>query len=156
MRLVVQRVKEASVTVDGKIVAAIGAGLLVLAGLGKDDAVPESWDKIEATLAKLPHLRIFPDGGNHMNVSLDDYGGEILLVSQFTLYADCRKGRRPSFTDAGNPDWARPMFDYFVKMVDESCAVSVSSGIFGADMAVRLCNWGPVTIWLDSANLFAS
>ena len=79
----------------------------------------------------------------------------MLLVPQFTLFADCRKGRRPSFTDAGDPAWARDMFTDFVQMVDETCAVSVSSGIFGADMDVRLCNWGPVTISLDSANLFS-
>ncbi len=152
MRLVVQRVKEASVTVDGKIVAAIGAGLLVLAGLGKDDAVPESWGKIEATLAKLPHLRIFPDGGNHMNVSLDDYGGEILLVSQFTLYADCRKGRRPSFHLACPPEEAAPLFAKVVEAMEDLLPGKVQSGIFAADMDVALTNWGPVTILLDSAD----
>ena len=147
MRLVVQRVTRASVSVDGEVVGAIGPGLCVLIGVTHTDTDADA----DRLADKLWGLRIL-EGER----SAADVGAPLLVISQFTLYADCRKGRRPSFTDAGNPDWARPMFDYFVKMVDESCAVSVSSGIFGADMAVRLCNWGPVTIWLDSANLFAS
>ena len=160
MRILAQRVTEASVSVDGRQVAAINAGIMALVGFGQEDGPAfNTSPAFQAMAHKLLGLRIFPGQGelaNKFHTSLEEFGGQLLLVPQFTLYADCRKGRRPSFTDAGNPDWARPMFDYFVKMVDESCAVSVSSGIFGADMAVRLCNWGPVTIWLDSVNLFAS
>ena len=150
MRVLVQRVSSASVSVGGAVVGAIRPehqGLLALVGVTHTDTDADA----DRLADKLWGLRIL-EGER----SAADVGAPLLVISQFTLYADCRKGRRPSFTDAGNPDWARPMFDYFVKMVDESCAVSVSSGIFGADMAVRLCNWGPVTIWLDSANLFAS
>ena len=160
MRILAQRVTEASVSVDGRQVAAIGPGIMALVGFGQEDGPDfNTSPAFQGMVHKLLGLRIFPGQGelaNKFHTSLEEFGGQLLLVPQFTLYADCRKGRRPSFIDAGNPDWARPMFDYFVKMVDESCAVSVSSGIFGADMAVRLCNWGPVTIWLDSANLFAS
>ena len=152
MRAVVTRVKNASVVINEQVNGQIGTGFLVLLGVGPNDTEVTA-DKLAD---KICNLRVFEDENEKMNLNLEQVGGSLLVVSQFTLYADCRKGRRPSFTDAGNPDWARPMFDYFVKMVDESCAVSVSSGIFGADMAVRLCNWGPVTIWLDSANLFAS
>lgn len=150
MRLVIQRVKEASVSVDGDTVAAIGTGLLVFAGLGLNDAEAAAWPQIEAVLAKLPVLRIFPDNGNHMNVSLADYGGEILLVSQFTLHADCRKGRRPSFHLACPPDAARPLFGKVVAATETLLPGKVKSGIFAADMDVSLVNWGPVTIILDS------
>ncbi len=107
---------------------------------------------------KLLDLRIFPgqgDAAHKFHCSLQDFSGQVLLVPQFTLYADCRKGRRPSFTDAGDPAWAAAMFERFVRHVDEACHGSVSSGIFGAEMEVRLCNWGPVTIWLDSTRLFS-
>lgn len=150
MRLVIQRVKEASVSVDGDTVAAIGTGLLVFAGLGLNDDTPAAWPKIEAALAKLPVLRIFPDDGNHMNVSLADYGGEILLVSQFTLHADCRKGRRPSFHLACPPDTARPLFGKVVAAAEALFPGKVKSGVFAADMDISLINWGPVTIVLDS------
>ncbi|MCC8193431.1 MAG: D-tyrosyl-tRNA(Tyr) deacylase [Deltaproteobacteria bacterium] len=150
MRLVVQRVREASVTVGGESVAAIGGGVLVLAGMGHAAAQPETWPKIEAALAKLPVLRIFPDDHGHMNVSLTDYGGEILLVSQFTLYADCRKGRRPSFHLACPPDIAGPLFEKVLTATEKLLPGRVRSGIFAADMDVALTNWGPVTILLDS------
>ena len=150
MRLVVQRVKQASVTVEARTVAAVGHGLLVLVGLGREDADPAAWPKIQAALAKLPVLRIFPDDGAHMNVSLEDFGGEILLVSQFTLFADCRKGRRPSFSTACPPEEAAPLYAKVVDAVGNLLPGKVRSGIFAADMDVALVNWGPVTIILDS------
>ena len=152
MRAVVQRVTRASVTVDGELLGRIGKGFMILLGVADGDTVQMA----EKMADKICRLRIFEDENGKTNLSLADVEGELLIISQFTLYADCRKGRRPSFTDAGNPAWAEPMFEHFVKIVDESCSVSVSSGIFGADMAVRLCNWGPVTIWLDSLSLFGS
>lgn len=150
MRLVIQRVKEASVTVNKKTVAAIGNGLLVLVGLGHEDTDAAAWKKIEAALAKLPVLRIFPDAGGHMNAPLEDFGGEILLVSQFTLFADCRKGRRPSFSSACPPTEAAPLYAKVVDAVEKLTPGRVKSGIFAADMDVALVNWGPVTILIDS------
>lgn len=150
MRLVIQRVKHASVSVDEKTVAAIGNGLLVLVGFGQEDAAPDAWKKIEATLAKLPILRIFPDGDKHMNLSLADLGGEILLVSQFTLHADCRKGRRPSFHLACPPDTARKLYQKACEATQALLPGKVRSGVFAADMDVSLVNWGPVTIIVDS------
>ncbi|MBS6830970.1 MAG: D-tyrosyl-tRNA(Tyr) deacylase [Desulfovibrio sp.] len=158
MRILVQRVREASVSVDGRVVAAISRGLLALVGFGRDDGPDFHQSPAFAGMVrKLLDLRIFPgqgDAARKFHCSLQDFGGQALLVPQFTLYADCRKGRRPSFTDAGDPAWAAAMFERFVRHVDESCHGSVSSGIFGAEMEVRLCNWGPVTIWLDSTRFF--
>lgn len=160
MRLVVQRVKTASVSINGADVASIKHGIMALVGFGQQDGPQFAATKTFAAMAqKLLDLRIFPDTAttsSHFQLSLQDYGGELLLVPQFTLYADCRKGRRPSFTDAGSPDWAEKLFAAFVRMVDESSAISVSSGIFGADMDVQLCNWGPVTILLDSDTLYSA
>jgi len=150
MRLIVQRVRKASVTIHGHAVANIGGGMLVLVGLSPKDAEPQAWSKIEATIAKLLSLRIFPDGNNHMNISLTDFGGEVLLVSQFTLYADCRKGRRPSFHLACPPDLARPLFENVLAATNKLLPRKVQSGIFAADMDISLVNWGPVTILLDS------
>jgi len=159
MRILAQRVKEASVTVDGRLVAAINAGIMALVAFGQEDGPQFGSSPAFAGMArKLVGLRIFPGQGelaHKFYASLEDFGGKLLLVPQFTLYADCRKGRRPSFSGAGDPAWAKAMFSDFVQMVDETCAVSVSSGIFGADMDVRLCNWGPVTVFLDSADLFS-
>ena len=152
MRLVLQRVKEASVTIDNKTVAAIGNGLLVLVGLGQNDETPESRTRMRAALAKVPVLRIFPDDANHMNVSLEEYGGEILLVSQFTLYADCRKGRRPSFSLACPPGQAESLYAEVCETMSKLLPGKVRSGVFAADMDVALVNWGPVTILLDSDN----
>lgn len=149
MRLVLQRVKNASVSIDGQTVATIGAGLLVFVGLGREDDEPQAWPKIEALLAKLPVLRIFPDESSHMNVSLADYDGEILLVSQFTLHADCRKGRRPSFHLACSPDIAKPLFDKVCAAAEALMPGKIKTGVFAADMDVSLVNWGPVTIILD-------
>ena len=150
MRLVIQRVKKASVTVHGNAVADIGDGVLVLVGLSPKDAEPQTWPKIEATLAKMLALRIFPDHNNHMNISLTDFGGEVLLVSQFTLYADCHKGRRPSFHLACPPELARSLFENILATTKTLLPGKVQSGIFAADMDVCLVNWGPVTILLDS------
>ena len=150
MRLVVQRVRQASVHVDGTSVAAIGTGLLVLVGFGAEDVEAKAWSSIEATLRKLPLLRIFPDHGKHMNTSLIDVGGEILLVSQFTLYADCGKGRRPSFHLACAPQDAAALYDKVCEAMRFILPGKVQSGIFAADMDVSLINWGPVTLVLNS------
>ncbi len=148
MRVVIQRVNEASVTVDGQVVGAIGQGLLVLAGMAPDDD-----DKtLEIMAQKIVNLRIFEDDAGKMNRSLLDVGGELLVVSQFTLFADCRKGRRPSFVGAAPPHQASELFDRFVNILRGMCP-RVETGVFQAMMEVRLCNWGPVTIILDSADL---
>lgn len=150
MRLVIQRVKSASVTVNQKTVASIGNGLLVLVGLGQGDETSENSKRIEAALTKMLQLRIFPDADNHMNLSLTDHGGEVLLVSQFTLYADCKKGRRPSFHLACPPGTAESLYAEICDKVAAMLPGKVQSGIFAADMDVALTNWGPVTIILDS------
>ncbi|WP_027186096.1 D-aminoacyl-tRNA deacylase [Desulfovibrio inopinatus] len=149
MRLVLQRVTGASVRVSGKIVADIDTGLLVLVGFGAEDGdaiTPVMYKMIE----KMLDLRIFSDDTGKMNRSLRDITGDILLVSQFTLYASCRKGRRPSFSDAAPPDVATRLFDCFVTDVATRHNGKTASGIFGADMDVSLTNQGPVTIVLDS------
>jgi len=153
MRLVVQRVRQASVHVDGMSVAAIGTGLLVLVGFGSDDAETGAWPSIEATLRKLPLLRIFPDNEKPMNISLVDVDGEILLVSQFTLYADCGKGRRPSFHLACSPQEAAALYDRVCATTRTILPGKVQNGIFAADMDVSLTNWGPVTLILDSNDM---
>ncbi len=152
MRLVVQRVRQASVQVEGKNVASIGAGLLVLVGFGTEDAGTDAWPAIDATLRKLPLLRIFPDNDKAMNVSLSDVDGEILLVSQFTLHADCGKGRRPSFHLACPPQEAATLYERVCQSMHSALPGKVRSGLFAADMDVSLINWGPVTLILDSTN----
>ncbi len=150
MRIIIQRVKEAKVEVKGKVVASIGKGLLLLVGFTQSDKdLPGTslWNKI---LKKIINLRIFPDEEKKMNLSLLDVGGEILVVSQFTLYADIKKGNRPSFVQAASPDIAVDLYERFIKDLKESFGVDVKSGIFGEEMFVHLCNWGPVTIILDS------
>lgn len=148
MKAVLQRVREASVAVDGRIVGRIDAGLLVLAGMasGDDDAT------LRAMAAKIVNLRIFEDEAGKMNLSLLDTGGGLLVVSQFTLFADCRKGRRPSFMGAAPPADAAVLFERFVAILREACT-RVETGVFQAMMEVRLNNWGPVTIQLDSREL---
>ena len=148
MRAVIQRVSEASVSVDGQVVGRIGRGLLVLVGIGRMD------DRDEATLLadKIANLRIFPDEAGRFNRSLLETNGAALVVSQFTLYADTRRGRRPSFSDAALPDIAAPLVDIFVEALRER-GLAVASGVFGAHMHVALQNDGPVTIILDSATL---
>jgi len=145
MRAVVQRVKEARVMVDGRIVGQIGKGLLVFLGVGKDDG-----DKDVKYLAtKISQLRIFKDEQGKFNRSLLEVGGEILVVSQFTLFGDCRKGRRPSFSEAAAPQRAQELYERFIMEVKKQ-GVSVATGQFQAMMEVMLTNDGPVTLLLDS------
>lgn len=148
MRFVIQRVKHASVTVDGAVTGKIGSGFLVLIGVSNEDN-EQIADKM---IKKLIGLRIFEDANGKTNLSLADVGGELLLVSQFTLYADCKKGNRPSFIQAGAPDLANDLYEYIIKKCKEQVPV-VERGIFGADMKVELLNDGPFTILLDSAQL---
>ncbi len=145
MRMVVQRVQEASVKVDGNCVGQIGKGFLVLLGV-EDADTREIADKM---VSKLVGLRIFRDENDKINLSLKDVDGQLLVISQFTLYADCRKGNRPSFVNAGNPEYAEKLYDYVCEKCKESVPV-VEKGIFGADMKVSLLNDGPFTILLDS------
>ena len=144
MKLVVQRVKYAEVKVDGESTGKIDKGFLVLLGIGKEDN-EQIADKY---VKKLVNLRVFEDENNKMNKSILDINGELLIVSQFTLYADCKSGNRPSFTNACEPARANELYEYFKKKCSEQVA-KVESGIFGADMAVELLNDGPVTILLD-------
>lgn len=146
MRVLIQRVREAAVSVAGEKVAAIGPGLLVLAGMAVDDR-DEDRDWIARKTAA---LRIFPDDAGVMNRSVIETGGEILAVSQFTLFASTRKGNRPSWSAAAPPDTAAPMFASFVVALAQALGRPVPTGIFGADMQVALVNDGPVTIWIDS------
>lgn len=148
MKFVIQRVTEASVTVDEKVVGRIHKGFLVLIGVSHDDT-KEIADKL---VKKLVGLRIFEDENGKTNLSLNDVNGELLLVSQFTLYANCKKGYRPSFTDAGAPDKANELYEYIIEECKKTIPV-VEKGSFGADMKVSLLNDGPFTIILDSENL---
>ena len=145
MRSVVQRVNSASVTVDGEVIGKIGKGLLVLLGVCDDDTEAD----MKWLADKVSGLRIFTDENDKMNLSLEDVSGEILVVSQFTLYGDCKKGRRPNFTGAGKPDFAEKMYEEFVKYLKTKIEV-VETGRFGADMKVTLENDGPVTLIIDS------
>lgn len=146
MRVVIQRVKEASVTVDGEIVGKIGRGLLVLAGFEGSDSDAD----IEWTAGKVVRLRIFGDAAGVMNCSVLEAGGEILAVSQFTLYASAKKGNRPSWSRAARGDVSQPLFERFVARLAAGLGKPVATGVFGADMAVSLVNDGPVTLFLDS------
>lgn len=148
MRAVIQRVSKASVTVDGAVVGQIGRGLLVLLGVGAGDAAADARQLAE----KIANLRIFADDEGRFNRSALDIGGAALVVSQFTLYADTRRGRRPSFSGAALPEAAAPLVDGFVAALRER-GLPVSTGVFGAHMDVDLRNDGPVTIILDSATL---
>jgi D-tyrosyl-tRNA(Tyr) deacylase len=149
MRAVVQLVKQASVSVDGAVVSRIGPGLLVLVGVHKDDTPRDAKMLAEKTV----NLRVFPDDNRLMNLSLLDVGGEMLVVSQFTLYGDCRKGRRPSYGSAAGPEQAEELYELFMKEAG-SLGVSVAAGRFQAMMDVELVNQGPVTLLLDSARTF--
>ncbi len=144
MRLVIQRVLEASVKAEGKTVGSIGKGFLVFVGVGRDDT-RETADKY---LKKLLGLRIFEDENGKTNLSLKDVNGGLLLVSQFTLYANCRKGNRPSFTEAGDPVKAEELYEYMIREASRTVP-KVQHGIFGADMNVSLVNDGPFTVILD-------
>lgn len=145
MRVVVQRCKEAKVTVNDSVVGSIGQGLMLLVGITHEDTEKEA-----AYLAdKIAGLRIFEDDEGKMNRSVTDIGGSILSVSQFTLYGDCRKGKRPSFIAAAKPDQAKPLYEHFNHLLRDKGLV-VETGQFGADMDVHLTNWGPVTLTLES------
>ena len=146
MKLVIQRVKHASVTVDGNVTGKIGKGFLVLIGIANSDTK----EIADQYLKKLLNLRIFEDENGKTNLSLKDVNGELLLVSQFTLYADCRKGNRPSFINAGAPDMAEELYEYMIEACKKEIPV-VETGIFGADMQVELLNDGPFTIVLDES-----
>lgn len=148
MRAVIQRVSEANVAIDGKVVGACGRGYVVLLGVGAGDTEAE----VERLWSKIAKLRIFPDGEHHTGAALADVDGEVLIVSQFTLYADCRKGNRPSFTAAGAPDESKHLYELFVKRAQQDVA-HVACGEFGADMQVSLVNDGPFTICLDTDEL---
>ncbi|QQY78755.1 D-tyrosyl-tRNA(Tyr) deacylase [Keratinibaculum paraultunense] len=149
MRAVVQRVLNANVEVNGKIVGDIKKGLLVFLGIGNDDNNKD----LNYMVDKILGLRIFEDNNNKMNLSLLDIKGEILVVSQFTLYGDVRKGRRPSFTDSAKPDIAEKMYNQFINKCKQK-GVKTEKGVFGADMKVKLVNDGPVTILIDSKKIF--
>ena len=148
MKFVIQRVTEANVKVDGEIIGEIGKGFMVLIGVGEDDT-REIADKM---VKKMTGLRIFEDENGKTNLSLADVGGQMLLISQFTLYANCRKGNRPSFIEAGAPDKANEMYEYIIEECKKVVPV-VERGQFGAAMKVSLVNDGPFTIILDSAQL---
>lgn len=149
MRVVIQKVLESSVTVNGDVVGEIGNGLMVLVGFNNCDTL----EIITKMVDKVMNLRIFDDGSGKMNLSLLEVGGSILSISQFTLYADCKKGRRPSFISAAPGETAIVLYEKFNETLNEK-GVSVVTGVFGADMKVSLINDGPVTIILDSENIF--
>ena len=146
MRLLIQRVTRASVRVDGKLESTIESGLLVFAGIAATDSKREA----DYLAEKLIHLRVFSDTGGRMNLSALDVRAEILLVSQFTLYADCRKGRRPSFDLAAPPDAARELYAYLLESVRQKSGLVVRNGVFQTHMEVELVNDGPVTLILES------
>lgn len=149
MRAVVQRVKKASVTVNNEVVGEIGHGLVVLLGVAQEDKEED----LEYLASKVVNLRIFSDSEGKMNLSLKGVGGEMLVVSQFTLYGDCRKGRRPSFTQAALPEKANTMYENFVRRIQAE-GILVATGRFQEDMLVEIHNDGPVTIMLDSQRQF--
>lgn len=154
MKIVIQRVTDARVSVGDQVKGEIGSGILALVGFGREDtpdlAGSAVWNKM---LDKLLNLRIFPDDDGKLNRSLTDVSGDLMLISQFTLYADCKKGRRPSFTGACQPYVASPLFDRFVGDARDRAPGAVASGEFGAEMHLDFTNWGPVTIILDSDDL---
>lgn len=149
MRLVVQKVSQSSVKIEGTVVGAIDKGYMVLVGItnGDDETL------VDKMVDKLVNLRIFEDENDKLNLSLLDVQGSILSISQFTLYANCKKGRRPSFIDAARPDVSSPLYDYFNQKLEEK-GIKVERGVFGAMMEVSLINDGPVTIILDSKDIF--
>ena len=145
MRAVIQLVKQASVTINGSKVSEIGTGLLVLLGVHKNDTPKDA----QVMAEKISHLRIFPDQEKLMNLSVIDVGGEILVVSQFTLLGDCRKGRRPSYSEAAQPGLAEELYEFFIRETAKR-GITVASGKFQAMMDVQLVNQGPVTLLLDT------
>jgi len=149
MRAVVQRVKRAKVEVEGRIVGEIGQGVLIFLGIGEGDSKKDC----DYLSNKITHLRIFADNERLMNLSLKEVEGSVLVVSQFTLWGDCRKGRRPSFTRAAPPERARELYEYFIEILRGNC-LEVATGHFQEMMDVHLVNEGPVTLLLDSAKAF--
>lgn len=148
MRAVLQRVKQGAVRVDGHITGSVDQGFVILVGVGHNDGDEEArW-----LARKIAGLRVFEDADGKFNLSLLDVSGGCLVVSQFTLYADARKGRRPSFTDAAPPEIAEPLIERFAAMLREEGVTRVEMGVFGAHMQVEIHNDGPVTIWLDTAD----
>lgn len=145
MRFLIQRVTEASLKIDGEVYSSIGKGYMVLIGIADEDTK----DLADKMVKKMVNLRIFEDENGKTNLALKDVGGEIMLVSQFTLYADTRRGNRPGFTRAGKPEFASDMYDYIVSKTREMGQI-VKTGVFGADMKISLTNDGPFTILLDS------
>ncbi|MEK7831539.1 MAG: D-aminoacyl-tRNA deacylase [Acidobacteriota bacterium] len=148
MRAILQRVTSGKVTVEGKVTGQIGAGFVVLLGVGANDTEVE----VELLANKIANLRVFADAEGKFNLSALDVKAEMLVVSQFTLFADCRKGRRPSFTDAAKPELAVPLYEKFVERL-RAMGFKVETGVFQADMLVEIHNSGPVTIWLDTEEL---
>ncbi|MBR4148796.1 MAG: D-tyrosyl-tRNA(Tyr) deacylase [Rikenellaceae bacterium] len=148
MRLLIQRVREASVTIEGEVRSKIGQGLLVLVGIEEADGDED----IEWLAGKLMRLRIFDDEQGVMNLDVQQVGGELLIVSQFTLFASTRKGNRPSYIRSAGEAISRPLYERFVRRIEELAGRKVGTGEFGADMQVALVNDGPVTIWIDSRN----
>lgn len=146
MRLVIQRVTHASVTIDGKKISEIGPGLLILVGVEQNDTIADA----EWIAAKTANMRIFNDDAGVMNLSVKDVGGELLAVSQFTLTASTKKGNRPSYIRAAGRDLAIPMYEKYCELLSKECGLPVLKGVFGADMKVELLNDGPVTIIIDS------
>ena len=149
MKVILQRVSRASVTVDNAIVGAIGQGFLVLLGVAQGDDEKEA----EVLANKVAGLRVFTDDNDKMNLSLADIGGEVLVISNFTLCADCSHGRRPSFINAARPETAEPLYRFFCQRLLQNGVKKVEQGIFGADMQVSLINDGPVTIEINSKDL---
>ncbi|WP_040196703.1 D-aminoacyl-tRNA deacylase [Candidatus Soleaferrea massiliensis] len=149
MRAILQRVKQASVEIDGTTTARIEDGLMILLGVSTEDTEQQA----QTVANKAAYLRIFDDENGNMNRSVMDVGGKVLLVSNFTLYANSRKGRRPSFTDAARPETAEKLYEYFGECLKEAGVQEVQTGVFGADMKVSILNDGPVTIILDSDEL---
>lgn len=148
MRALIQRVRRASVTINGTVKSSIGSGLLVLIGI--EDADNE--EDITWLSNKIINLRIFDDDNKVPNISIQDTGGNILVVSQFTLHASTKKGNRPSYLKASKPEIAIPLYESFINQLEKSLGKSIGTGEFGADMQVELVNDGPVTIWIDSKN----
>ena len=146
MRIVIQRVSEATVTIDGKIKGKIGVGLLVLLGIESEDTQSD----IDWLVGKIARLRIFSDSDDKMNHSLSDIDGEVLLISQFTLHASIKKGNRPSYIRSAPPDIAIPLYETFIRTLEKNLSNSLATGTLGADMKVALINDGPVTICIDS------
>lgn len=148
MRVIVQRTSGAEVRIGGEVVGKIGRGFMLLVGVTNGDTEADA----DYLAKKVAQMRVFEDAEGKMNLGLNDVGGEVLSISQFTLYADCRRGNRPSFINAARPDTAEPLYQYFNKVLREQYGLKVETGRFGADMKVDFVNDGPVTIILDSEN----